>query len=101
MVKATDNKRALWYILRLNNKKRARLNCIRHILWPDSLQGRVARKGQAAPALDERRFRRLGHAEGQKVRAGEILTARNENALPDERPRFRLASSCGYHSSRY
>jgi polyphosphate kinase len=32
MFKATDTKWAPWYILRSDDKKRARLNCIRHIL---------------------------------------------------------------------
>jgi polyphosphate kinase len=32
MVKATDTKWAPWYLLRSDDKKRARLNCIRHIL---------------------------------------------------------------------
>ncbi len=32
MLKATDTKRAPWYILRSEDKKRARLNCIAHIL---------------------------------------------------------------------
>ena len=32
MFKATDTKRAPWYILRSDDKKRARLNCIAHIL---------------------------------------------------------------------
>lgn len=32
MLKATDTKWAPWYILRSDDKKRARLNCIRHIL---------------------------------------------------------------------
>jgi len=32
MLKATDTKRAPWYILRSDDKKRARLNCLRHIL---------------------------------------------------------------------
>jgi len=32
MLKATDTKHAPWYILRSDDKKRARLNCIRHIL---------------------------------------------------------------------
>src|SRR6187401_3171808 len=32
MLKATDTKRAPWYILRSDDKKRARLNCIAHIL---------------------------------------------------------------------
>jgi len=32
MLKATDTKWAPWYILHSDDKKRARLNCIRHIL---------------------------------------------------------------------
>jgi polyphosphate kinase len=32
MLKATDTKKAPWYILRSDDKKRARLNCIHHIL---------------------------------------------------------------------
>jgi polyphosphate kinase 2 len=32
MFKATDSKHAPWYILRSDDKKRARLNCIRHVL---------------------------------------------------------------------
>ncbi len=32
MLKATDTKHAPWYILRSDDKKRARLNCIRHLL---------------------------------------------------------------------
>src|SRR6185369_6119670 len=32
MLKATDTKRAPWYILRSDDKRRARLNCISHIL---------------------------------------------------------------------
>lgn len=32
MLKATDTKTAPWYILRSDDKKRARLNCIRHLL---------------------------------------------------------------------
>ena len=32
MLEATDTKWAPWYILRSDDKKRARLNCLRHIL---------------------------------------------------------------------
>lgn len=32
MLKATDTKHAPWYVLRSDDKKRARLNCIRHLL---------------------------------------------------------------------
>jgi len=32
MLKATDSKHAPWFIVRSNNKKKARLNCITHLL---------------------------------------------------------------------
>ena len=32
MLKATDSKHASWYIVRSDDKRRARLNCISHIL---------------------------------------------------------------------
>ena len=32
MLEATDTKHAPWYIVRSDDKKRARLNCISHIL---------------------------------------------------------------------
>src|SRR5262249_50782472 len=32
MLKATDSKHAPWYIVRSDDKKRARLNCITHLL---------------------------------------------------------------------
>jgi hypothetical protein len=32
MLKATDTKHAPWYIVRSDDKRRARLNCISHIL---------------------------------------------------------------------
>jgi polyphosphate kinase 2 (PPK2 family) len=32
MLKATDTKKSPWHILRSDDKKRARLNCIRHLL---------------------------------------------------------------------
>jgi hypothetical protein len=32
MLKATDTKHAPWYIVRSDDKKRARLNCITHLL---------------------------------------------------------------------
>jgi polyphosphate kinase len=32
MLKATDSKYAPWYIVRSDDKKRARLNCISHLL---------------------------------------------------------------------
>jgi len=48
MLKATDTKQAPWFVLRSDDKKRARLNCIRHIL--DVLPaGRVPREKVRVP----------------------------------------------------
>ena len=51
MLEATDTKHAPWYILRSDDKRRARLNCLAHILAPRSLQEGAARQGEAAQAL--------------------------------------------------
>ena len=74
MLKATDTKWAPWYILRSDDKKRARLNCIRHILSLIPTRKCPREKVEAAQALDEGRLRRPGSAEGPEVRAGEVLS---------------------------
>jgi polyphosphate kinase 2 len=45
MLKATDSKHAPWYILRSDDKKRARLNCLTHILNLIPPQEGPAREG--------------------------------------------------------
>ena len=47
MLKATDSKHAPWYIVRTDDKRRGRLNCISHILERHSLQENSRPKGQA------------------------------------------------------
>jgi polyphosphate kinase 2 len=42
MLKATDTKHAPWHILRSDDKKRARLNCLAHIPEADSVQKSAA-----------------------------------------------------------
>ena len=73
MLKATDTKHAPWYILRSDDKKRARLNCLTHIL--DLIPHKeVSREKVKLPeALDEGGLRRRNPIEETKVRAGEIL----------------------------
>ena len=73
MLAATDTKIAPWYIVRSDDKKRARLNCISHLLEPDPVQEGETREGQACRALEEGRVRRPGRARGQAVRPGEVL----------------------------
>ena len=48
MLEATDSKHAPWHILRSDDKERARLNGISHILSLDPLQASQAPEGQAA-----------------------------------------------------
>ena len=79
MLKATDTKWAPWYILPSDDKKRARLNCIRHILSLIPYKKVPREKIEAAQALDEGRLRRPGLAQGAEVRAGEVLNSRYSN----------------------
>ena len=71
MFAATDTKLAPWFIVPSDDKKRARLNVIRHLLrgfrtrrWPE--------EGDAAGPVEEARLRRPGVTEGQAVRAGQV-----------------------------
>ena len=50
MFAATDTAWAPWYVVRSDDKKRARLNLISHLLRQDTLQGGAARKGETAEA---------------------------------------------------
>ena len=70
MLKATDTDFAPWTIVPSDDKQRARLNCIRHLLKRDSLRDRAARQDQIAQALEEGRLRRCGFAQGPAVRRG-------------------------------
>ena len=58
-------------------RRRARLNCIAHILNLIPYKKVAAREGQAAEALDEGRLRRRSAVEGAEVRAGKILKVSN------------------------
>ena len=73
MLDATDTKHAPWHILRSDDKKRARLNCIAHILSLIPYKKVPREKVKLPEALDEGRLRRRGLAEGPEVRAGEVL----------------------------
>ena len=98
MLEATDTKHAPWYILRSDDKKRARLNCIAHLLKPDPLQEGAAREGQAAQALDEGRLRRPGVAEGPEVRARTVLTISHSDPIGAATPRCPLNEEHGLHT---
>jgi polyphosphate kinase 2 (PPK2 family) len=67
MFKATDTKHAPWYVLRSDDKKRARLNCIAHLLsripyqdrtekHPPKLPRRQSEGGYRRPPVDSQTF---------------------------------------------
>jgi polyphosphate kinase 2 len=66
MMAYTDNKQSPWYVVNADNKKRARLNCVRHLLKripykdltpdPIKLPRRPPDKGYVRPPLSEQTF---------------------------------------------
>jgi len=66
MMAYTDIKQAQWYVVNADNKKRARLNCIRHLMSlipykdltpkPIKLPGRQADTGYIRPPIQEQTF---------------------------------------------
>ena len=62
MLDATDTKAAPWYIVRSDDKKRARLNCIAHLLKQIPLQEDRQAEDQAARPGEEACLRRRGDA---------------------------------------
>jgi len=54
MLEATDSKHAPWYIVRSDDKKKARLNCISHLLRMIP-QGRVPREKVKLPKAENQR----------------------------------------------
>ncbi len=66
MMAHTDNKQSPWYVVNADNKKRARLNCIRHLLKripykdltpdPIKLPRRPPDRGYVRPPLSEQTF---------------------------------------------
>ena len=74
MFEATDTKHAPWYVLRSDDKRRARLNCLSHILQLIPYKPLRHAEGEAAQALDQAPLRRPGQPEAAKVRAREVLS---------------------------
>ena len=73
MFVATDTGWAPWYVARSDDKKRARLNIITHLLEQDSVQEGAAREDRAAEAAEAPR---LPRADGPlQVHRREVLIA--------------------------
>ena len=73
MLAATDTKYAPWHIVPADDKRRARLNCISHLLSLIPHKKVRAEEGAAAEAREARRIRRRGGAEGAAPRTFEVL----------------------------
>jgi hypothetical protein len=66
MLKATDTKHAPWFIVRSDDKKRARLNCIAHLLSLIPYE-KVPRKKVKLPSRsDKGKYDDLASLEGRK-----------------------------------
>jgi polyphosphate kinase 2 len=74
MLKATDTKHAPWYIVRSDDKRRARLNCISHILSLIPHKRITQKKDHAARAIEQGKVRRSSNVEGKTLRPRKILT---------------------------
>ncbi len=74
MLEATDTEDAPWHIVRSDDKRRARLNCICAPSQPDSLRRGTSGQSETPQAIAQRGVRRSSHARGTQLRAGKILT---------------------------
>ena len=68
MLKATDTKHAPWHIVRSDDKRRARLNCIAHILKPIPYKKVKRDKIKLPQAIGQGQIRRPGAAERKEFR---------------------------------
>ena len=85
MLEATDSKHAPWHIVRSDDKRRARLNCISHILKSIPYKKVSRDEGQAAEAIEQGQIRRSVVPEGNEIRGRKILT-KLTNARPPPLP---------------
>ena len=101
MLEATDTKDAPWHIVKSDDKKRARLSCIRHLLEQIPYQRVPSAEDRAGEPLAQGRLRRRGPDEEAPLDPGGLLnqvTGRNRTLRSHEdrliwrkgsgRPRF-------------
>ena len=82
MLKATDTNHAPWYILRSDDKKRARLNCLAHILSQIPYKKVPHEKVKMPKRSMKDAYDDQESLEGKKIRGGEVLI--NENARSND-----------------
>ena len=91
MFAATDTAWAPWYVVRSDDKRRARLNII-GTCWSNSLQRRAAREGQASEAAETRRLQ--GKRVSIQVHSGGALKSRAVCRLAENGAKSKDASAC-------
>ena len=89
MFAATDTKHAPWYILRSDDKRRARLNCLAHILKSIPYKHLPHERVTLPKRSTRGSLRRPGEPEGASFRRREVL---NHRSAPDCRAGLLLAS---------
>ena len=87
MLDATDTKHAPWHILHSDDKKRARLNCISHLLSQIPYEKLPKRRDRSAETIEASRIRRPGNVEMATIRTGIVLSLK----LPSELASWRAA----------
>ena len=75
MLDATDTKHAPWHILRSDDKKRARLNCIAHLLSQIPYEKLPREQIELPQRSNKDAYDDQAHFEGQTIRAGNVLSA--------------------------
>ena len=73
MFKATDTKHAPWRLIRSDDKRRARLNVISHMLKTIPYKKHLARQGQVAEATHKGRYDDQASLQRDEVRRGAVL----------------------------
>ena len=98
MFAATDTAWAPWYVARSDDKRRARLNIISHLLSRIPVQVAAAREGEAAEAQDTEGAPGLAFGQGHRR---EVLTlaggapARRADAFAPKRCRYQREKALG------
>jgi hypothetical protein len=84
MFEATDTRHAPWRLIRSDDKRRARLNVISHILEMIPYKKIAREKGQAAEAIRQRPLQRSGQPAPDEVRRRTVLkqTGPRNSAAP-------------------
>ena len=93
----TDIKQAPWYVVNADDKKRARLNCIHHLLSLISVQGSDSRAYQAAAAAEGRQLCPSAH-DGPEFRSRRFINYRGSGTVSSCRLKNLNPETCNLQS---